>query len=50
MNRSHGQEELIEVARAFTIEMANSGYHKATRWKIMKTAPVKYYREVAEWL
>ena len=50
MDPNHKMEEILEVARSFMVKMANSGYNKATRWEVLRSATVKFYREKAEWL
>ena len=40
MDPGHKVEEVVEVARSFTVKMASSGYNKATRWEVLKSATV----------
>ena len=49
MDTEHCQEDIIEVAKAFCVKMENSGYNKLARWEVLRSATVKYFRELAEW-
>ena len=48
MDRYHSRQETLNVVRPFLTKMAISEYNKAARWEIVKSATVKFFREIAE--
>ena len=49
MDTDHSQGEILDVTKAFSMKIANSEYTKTARWEILKSATVKYYRDLADW-
>ena len=48
MDRLHQRKEILETTATFLQKMANSGYDKATRWEVVKSATIKHYRQLAQ--
>ena len=45
-DRLHTREEVVEIVGEFLTKMATSGYGESTRMEVIRSATVKYYREI----
>ena len=47
-DRLHSRQEITDIVERFLIKLATSGYDRGTRTEILRSATVKYYREILD--